>query len=43
MNGKPIALLLSICVLAGCKDRQESAQQELKDSLLRSKPPVAMV
>jgi ankyrin repeat protein len=32
MNGKPIALLLSICVLAGCKDRGESAKQELKDS-----------
>jgi ankyrin repeat protein len=32
MNGKPIALLLAACVLAGCKDRQESAQQELKDS-----------
>ncbi len=31
MNGKPIALLLAACVLAGCKDRQESAQQELKD------------
>lgn len=32
MNGKPIALLLSICVLAGCKERGEAAKQELKDS-----------
>jgi ankyrin repeat protein len=32
MNGKAIALMLGACVLAGCKDRQESAQQELKDS-----------
>lgn len=32
MNGKVIALMLGACVLAGCKDRQESAQQELKDS-----------
>lgn len=31
MKGKPIALLLAACVLAGCKDRRESAQQELKD------------
>lgn len=32
MNGKATALMLGACVLAGCKDRQESAQQELKDS-----------
>jgi ankyrin repeat protein len=32
MNGKPIALLFAACVLAGCKDRGESAKQELKDS-----------
>lgn len=31
MNGKPIALLLAACVLAGCKNPEESARQELKD------------
>jgi ankyrin repeat protein len=32
MNGKSMAMLVAACVLTGCKDRGESAKQELKDS-----------
>lgn len=32
MNGKTIVLLLAACVLAGCKSREESARQELRES-----------
>lgn len=32
MKAKPVALLLAACVLAGCKSREDSARQELKES-----------